>query len=455
MSRSRAGSLGLRLSRWLALQSLFGLSAVCAAVYAATALSFDHRQAETLRQKEALVLHLFAEARQQPDLEVLRHKLADFSVGQAGLSIRLLQADGSVFYEGGPPAAALGDGAKALRFDIAAAGGLAAPLTGRLALDTREDAQLLRQLGLTLLGAALAGTALVSAGGFLLVRRALRPLRELVEQTRGLAADSLHRRLDGSAQPEELEPLIAQFNELLARLHLAYEQLEGFNADVAHELCTPLATLIGSTEIALRKARSAAELHELLGANLEDLHRMSAIVSDMLFLSRADRGAQARRLPVPSLAALARNVADYQEAVLADAGLEVVVDGEASGAFDAALLQRAILNLLSNAVRYAERGSTVQIEIRGSDDEATLSVINRGAPIDPQHLPRLFDRFYRADPSRTNAARHHGLGLAIVAAIARMHGGRTLAASTSTTVSVGLLLKKAGGAGEEAPPPRT
>lgn len=313
-----------------------------------------------------------------------------------------------------------------------------------LALDIREDAALLRRIGFTLAVAALAGTLLVSAGGFLLVRLGLRPLRDLVNQTRQLAADTLHRRLDGSAQPEELEPLIAQFNELLGRLELAYAQLEGFNADVAHELCTPLATLIGSTELALRKARDADELRDVLGSNLEELQRVASIVHDMLFLSQADRGASARRVPTPSLAALARQVCNYHEAALVDAGLALEIVGDAEGSFDTPLLQRALSNLIGNATRYAQRGSTVRVEITAeAAGEVRLKVVNRGVTIGPDDLPRLFDRFYRGDASRSDADRNHGLGLSIVAAIARMHGGRPMAMSSGGTTSIGMSLKGA------------
>ena len=175
---------------------------------------------------------------------------------------------------------------------------------------------------------------------------------------------------------------------MLGRLELAYEQLEGFNADVAHELCTPLATLIGSTELALRKARDAHELREVLGSNLEELQRVASIVHDMLFLSQADRGASARRIPTPSLAALARQVSNYHEAALADAGLALEIVGEAEGSFDTPLLQRALSNLVGNATRYAQRGSTVRVEITGAPGgDVLLRVVNRGAPIAPDHLP--------------------------------------------------------------------
>lgn len=430
MSPKRAGSLGGRLSRWLALQSLLGLALVCLAVYAATALGFQARQAERLQQKQAQLRHLLAEAAAGLDEAALRHKLDDFLVGQQDLQLQLQRANGTPFYGTGLPAG----------WRQAHLGATPAALQATLALDTRSDDALLRRIGLTLVAAALAGAGLIAAGGHALVRHGLAPVRELVAQTQRLAADTLHHRLDGSAQPKELGPLITQFNALLWRLERAYAQLEGFNADVAHELCTPLASLIASSELALRKARSAEALREALGANLEDLQRMAGIVQDMLFLSQADRGAQARRTAVPSLAALAQPLAEYHEAALAEAGLRLVLQGDASGRFDAALLQRALSNLLANATRYALRGSEVVLQISSQDGQATLQVLNRGPAIAAQHLPRLFDRFYRADEARPDAARHHGLGLAIVAAIARMHGGVPLAHCSGGLTAIGLRL---------------
>ena len=440
MSGNRVGSLGRRLSGWLALQSLMGLVAVCAAVYVVTVMSFQARQSETLRQKEAQVRHLLSETVGGLDGATLRHKLDDFLVGYQNLSLHLYRADGTTFYAKSRDQLAE-PGTRELRFAIPMAASDGANIRAILTLDTRDEDRLLRRFGLTLLAAAMAGTAFVSAGGYALVRLGLRPLRDLVEQTRALAADTLHRRLDGSAQPEELQPLIGQFNELLSRLAASYEQLEGFNADVAHELCTPLATLIGSTELALRKARGAEELREVLGSNLEDLQRVAGIVQDMLFLSQCDRGAHARRKRVDSLAGVALKIADYHEAAYAEAGLDLMVTGEASGDFDAALLQRALSNLLANATRHAERGSVVRIEISRTGEEVRLVVVNRGAPIAPEHLPRLFDRFYRVDRSRSEADRSHGLGLSIVAAIAKMHGGRPIARCIDGETAVGILLR--------------
>jgi two-component system, OmpR family, heavy metal sensor histidine kinase CusS len=329
-------------------------------------------------------------------------------------------------------------------FSVASPESLFGDVIAQLSLDTRADDDLLQRLAVTLAAAALLGSFVVSVGGFLLVRRGHAPVQHLVDQTRDLAADTLGRRLDGSAQPGELQPLVEQFNALLERLGRAYEQLEGFNTDVAHELNTPLSIIITSTELALRKARDPEALRDTLGSNLEDLRRMSGIIKDMLFLSQSERGERARRTRVPSLAAVAFDVADFHEAALSDAALQVEIAGDVAGDFDVPLMKRAISNLLGNATRYADRGSLVRIELALRDAGfVELTVINRGPTIAAEHLPRLFDRFYRADPSRTQAEAHHGLGLAIVATIARMHGGQPFAQSVQGRTSIGLLLATA------------
>lgn len=293
-------------------------------------------------------------------------------------------------------------------------------------MSTDADAKVLRRLAWTLLACAVAGAVVVSAGGFVLVRHAMAPVHELALQTQRLGAARLSQRLDGSAQAEELQPLVQQFNALLERLERAYEQTEGFNADVAHELRTPLATLIGESELALSEGASNAALRDVMGSNLEELHRLSAVVNAMLFLSQAARGAVARRVPVPSLAALAAKVIEFHDASLQEAGVDVRVVGDAKGDFDAPLLRQALSNLLANATRFADRRSTIDIKIEAKPDGSVdVTVINLGPGIDAAHLPRLFDRFYRADPAREHGAANHGLGLSIVAAIARMHGGNT------------------------------
>ena len=434
-------SLRQRLSWWLALQSFAGLGLVCLAVYLVTEFNFRDRQEDTLAQKENVIRHLLADGKEHGKSEDLAHKLDDFLVGHGDLSLEVTRGDGAVLY-----AHTRNQNAKTVwrqrQFEVAQ---VAAPasksLRVQLSLDIQTDNRLLHRLAVTLLVAAIGGAIVVSLGGFSLVNLGLAPVRRLASQTRALSADNLHHRLDSGEQPLELVPLIDQFNALLARIEKAYSQMEGFNADVAHELCTPLATLIANNELALRRPEQA-DMREVLASNLEELHRLTGIINDMLFLSQADRGVGARRTRVASLASVAADVLDYHEAALADAGLTAKVVGDAHGAFDVPLLRRALSNLLGNATRYARNDSIVQVNVRTVDEEhVLLSVTNYGDTIDPEILPHLFDRFFRVDPARSHGQSNHGLGLAIVGAIARMHQGKPVAWSENGVTSVGVEIR--------------
>ncbi|MBL0299760.1 MAG: heavy metal sensor histidine kinase [Betaproteobacteria bacterium] len=434
MKKKRAGSLGRRLARWMALLTLAGLALTCLGVYTVTALSFQDRQNDTLRQQKIQVSHLIAEVG-GPDFTTLTHKLDDAMVGRRDVRMTLTGPNGRVIYASGniPSDKRTIDA----RFEISNSNG---SIQALLSLDASEDDRVLKRLAQTLIAAALAGAVVIAIGGYTLVQIGLEPVRDLSSQIQALEADNLHHQLDGSAQPDELVPLVFHVNGMLERLHTAYEQLEAFNADVAHELFTPLATLMGSTEIALRKARDVETLRDVLGDHLEDLQRMSMIVQDMLFLSQADCGAEARRESVDSLARLVNAVADLHEAAIEDAGLQLQVDGDAACAVDIRLLQRALSNLIGNATRHALPQSTIVVKINRHDAEVALRVVNQGNTIPDEHLPYLFNRFYRVDSARTEAVRNHGLGLAIVSAIARMHRGRTLAESRDGVTSIGFVL---------------
>jgi two-component system heavy metal sensor histidine kinase CusS len=359
--------------------------------------------------------------------------------------LQLLRADDSILYADAPDAAlAASEHLNTREFEIAVPALTIGPLRARYAVDYAREAGLGDRWTVILTLVTLAAGALVAAGSYWHVRRALQPLRELASQTRAISAREMSRRLTLADPAEELLPWIEQFNALMERLERAVAQLEAFNADVAHELRTPLAALIGETEVMLARERSPEALRDTLASNLEEMQRLSALVNDMLFLASADRGAQARRGAPVSLAALASEVAEFHEAAFEEAGLKLQVEGDATLAVDEALFKRAVSNLLGNAARFAEHGSTVHLCIEPDQPEAVrVEVRNAGAPIEAEHLPRLFDRFFRADASRCcpeTGEQHHGLGLAIVAAIARMHAGRTLAECAGGTTRVGFTL---------------
>ena len=434
----RPSSLRQRLTWWLALQSFAGLGLVCLAVYVVTEANFHERQDETLAQKEAVVRHMLTDGKEHKNLDNLSHGLSDFLVGHGDLSLQVEDPSGAVLFSDTRNQ----NKRTVLRHRLFDVGQVAGPDTKvmrvQLSLDIQADNLLLYRLRLTLFFAAVGGAVIITLGGVFLVKLGLAPVDHLAEQTRSLSVHNLHHRLDGIGQPLELVPLVEQFNSLLSRIEKAYTQMEGFNADVSHELCTPLATLTTSNELALRNSKDA-DTRDVLASNLEELQRMTGIVNDMLFLSQADRGVSARRAYIGSLAQVASDVLDYHEAALAEAEVTAVIRGDATGTFDGPLLRRAVSNLLGNATRYATRGSEVRICIDPqTDGRVAISVENQGAPVDPIDLPHFFDRFFRGDRSRTHAQTNHGLGLAIVGAIARMHAGKPFATSKNGMTRVGI-----------------
>ena len=435
-----------RLSRWLALLTMLGLGVVSIVVYLVFDTTLAARQKEMLDEKQQALMHVLADDSIEHKDKSLDHMLTDFLAGHADYSIRIVSSNGRVLFDSRVPS--LGAEHTLQRsFAVRISSSQADhghDATATLVMDRRPDDALLQALAWTLFASMIAGSLILSVIGGLLVRNGLRPIQSLVTQISELSAKDFERRLEGHALPQELLPLVTQFNALLDRLSDAYGQLESFNADVAHELNTPLATLISSTEVVLRKPRSVEEMREVLESNLEDLRRIAGIVGDMLFLSRADRGVGARETKVQSLATVANDVVEFYEAVTLEANLTVEVHGNAQAQIDAPLMRRALSNLLSNATRYATAASSIviQIETREQRDhaETVISVTNSGPDIEPEHLRHLFERFYRADTSRHNTDRNHGLGLAIVKAIAKMHGGTAFAQSAVGKTTFGMVL---------------
>jgi two-component system heavy metal sensor histidine kinase CusS len=227
------------------------------------------------------------------------------------------------------------------------------------------------------------------------------------------------------------------FNQALDRVEIAYRQMESFNADVAHELRTPLATLINAAEVTLAVQRSPDALRETLAESLEELEQLKGLVNDMLFLARADQGGQAHGTGRVGLSDEARKTAEFYEALLSDTGLAIVIDGDAIVHCNAGLIRRALSNLLSNAIKQTGRGGTIRFGLRVERGFGVVEVTNPGAPIPDEIRTRMFDRFFRADPARSHRHAGHGLGLAIVRAIVEMHRGDVFARSDTSGNTVG------------------
>lgn len=309
-------------------------------------------------------------------------------------------------------------------------------------VDAEPFSSTLRAFETALVLLTLAGTALAAALGYWIARIGLGPVQRLSADAQRIGPDNRAQRLQLPALPRELADLGASFNAALDRLEAAYRQLETFNDDVAHELRTPLANLIGQTQVALARPRSAVELQEVLQSDLEELERLRAIVADMLFLARAEQGVRARRRVASSIAQEVGKTIEFLDLLLDDAGMTVQVEGDAVAPIETSLFRRALTNLLQNAIQHSQPGASVRVRIARQAHCAEVSFSNPSAPIAPDQLPRLFDRFYRVDASRRNSGENHGLGLAIVKAVALMHGGTVFAHSAGgmTTVGFGVAL---------------
>lgn len=309
-----------------------------------------------------------------------------------------------------------------------------------VAVSTRASSQFLYAYGsaLLLICALWIGATVVLAAWA--VRRTLAPAKRLSAQAARIQPDNLALRLPTTGIDRELLDFVHSFNRSLDRLQNAYQQMEGFNADVAHELRTPLATLINGAQVMLSAPRSTNELREALASNLEELEALKTLVNDMLFLARADRGEAAADLVPTWLEQEIARVANYYEAMLEEQGLQLQQSGSAQVQANPGLIRRALANLISNAIKAAPPGGLIRISCASDHRHATLHVHNPGTPIPAADLPRIFDRFFRLNQARNPRSEGHGLGLAIVRAIALMHGGQVHATSDRNGTEIGLTL---------------
>lgn len=271
-------------------------------------------------------------------------------------------------------------------------------------------------------GLSALATALLGAWA---ARSGLRPLRQMSEVAAGVSANSLTRRLPDDQMPAELAELAHAFNAMLARLDDAFQRLSAFSADIAHELRTPLSNLLTHTQVTLTRPRPLEDYREALHSNLEELQWMAQLVNDMLYLAKADHGLLSPRHEPLALAAEVDALLEFYAPLAEDAAVSLTREGEANTRGDRSMLRRALSNLLDNALRFTSRDGTIRVKIVEHNQSLSLSIENSGEGISQDVVPRLFDRFYRADPARREGSSEHaGLGLAITQSIIRAHGGQ-------------------------------
>lgn len=417
----RTPSLGVRLSLLFAACSAV-VSLLAGALFnQASEAHFVELDRQQLEGELAVLRGLLdgvADAADLPErLPAVREELAL----HPELALRIAGSDGLVWFDSRPG-----------RHDPAAYRSLEAPLEPRDAGGTRltlhlniahhrhflQDMQRLIWLGV---GLSALATALLGAW---VARRSLRPLRRMGEVAAGISASSLTTRLEETRQPAELAELAQAFNAMLARLEDAFARLSAFSGDIAHELRTPLSNLLTQTQVILSRPRALEDYREALHSNLEELQRLAQMVADMLLLAKADHGLLLPSREPLELGAEIDALLDYFAALAEDAGVRLERRGAARLAADRGMLRRALSNLLDNALRFTPAGGEIRLELTNTTGGLRLEVGNSGPAIPAEQLPKLFDRFYRADPARREGSGEHaGLGLALTRSIVRAHGG--------------------------------
>ncbi len=409
----------------------------------ALSAQLDSRAALELAGKNTLLVHVLSEIPTLKAIPQKSHRFSDLLVGHDDLHLALIDSTSDqvvATFSGKPLQSEPIDPAfrlKTIRQWLASADQSLSTRSGtgwvadgqavkfRLSIDRRHDTQLL----FGFVGATLAGLPVlllvVALGAWLIARTALTPLRRFNKLAAAVGTQTLSQRVSSAGLPTELAELAGELNGMLDRIDDGYRRLKEFSGDLAHEMRTPVATLLGRTQVTLSQKRNEATLREVLESNVDELERLARLISDMLFIARIDPSSNESALQCEAvdLSQEARRVSDYLTLIAEERKVSLEVLGAATVVADRMLVQRAITNLLSNAVRYSYSSSKVTVTITTASDSVRLAVTNQGEGIAPVHLGRIFDRFYRIDSSRTRLDGGSGLGLTIVRSIMSAHGG--------------------------------
>ena len=292
----------------------------------------------------------------------------------------------------------------------------------------------------TLILNSLLGVLIASALGWGIGHYLLRSMNALIQQTRQMNAQKLSHRIQLKSNSFEVQQLSQAMNEMLDKIQGSYQQLAQFSEDIAHELRTPLNNLIGQTQITLSQPRSSGELEQLLYSHLEEYDRLTKMIENMLFIARSEQGQstlEKQQIPIDDVLS---HLLDYFEFVAEDKNITVQITG-AKGVqvwANMQLLQRALSNLMINAIDYGLHNGKISIAIEQHAAQLEINVLTHNVFIAEQHLNFLFDRFYQVDASRHAHARTGGLGLAIVQSIMHLHQGTASVENSAQGVVFGL-----------------
>lgn len=416
----------------------FGLGWVC---LQAVEGHFEELDRATLQDKRHLIEDILGHANSYEDA---RQRLGEALSHHHGLYAQVSTTEGSALFasagfapllvadtQGGATASPQlqtwrnGDSKlNGIRFSVPSRLAPDSRLSVAIAVDTEHHQQFLSELHRSLTLYAVLATLLSGVLGWIAAHQGMAPLRAMKNRAAGVNGQHLQQRMPVDAVPIEMADLAQELNRMLDRLEQDFERLSSFSSDLAHELRTPISNLLTQTQVTLTSSRDAATYREVLASNAEELQRLARMVSDMLFLAKTEHGMELPHKEHFFVAPEIHALLEFYEAVAEENQVHLSMKGEGAIEGDRLMFRRGIGNLLSNALRHTPKGGDVSIKIEPQDGCTSITVENTGQAIDPQALPRLFDRFYRVDPARSHPdSDGAGLGLSITKAIAEAHGG--------------------------------
>lgn len=448
MTLQRGISLTQRLTLLFAVVTALVFSVTGFYLYQALARQLEIRNDAELIGTLQQMRHLLSEVPNPTAIRADPHRFLDVAIGSEGLGLRILDMNGRIAAGVGkvpnaplpkpvpetilPTTASIHD----WRIKdgghgrvLVALAHLGANVQGPrvlvvLARDSPQRMVVLQNYRTRLLIALGLGVAVMALLGFMVVRRGLAPLNRVTAAAGNITPTQLDQRLDIAKAPTEIADLARAFNHMLDRLQEGYERLSQFSADLAHDLRTPISNLMVESQVALTRTRTVEEYQALLASNIEEYERVARMAESMLFLARADNAQIALRCESLDMGHELHRITEYFEGIVEEAGVLLAVNAEGKLNADPILLNRALSNLIANAIRYTPRGATIRVTAQPrAEGGYGIEVANPGAGIAPEHLGRLFDRFYRADSARVGSEAASGLGLAIVKAVMVLHGG--------------------------------
>ena len=445
MTQHRSPSLTLRLTLLFAVASALVLLLLGLLIGNAVEHHFEEQDMVVLTGKMQLTRHILERDSGSQSKETLTQKLDDALTGHHGLVVAVYDPSGKTLYanetmafprdllapstmpkhkqptewttENGLSWRGL---ATSLKFDANDAGSY----TIAVATEISHHNHFMTSFRVTMWGFIGLATVAMALLGWFVVQRGLLPLQAIKHQAAGITANRLNMRLPVDSIPLELADLAQTLNGMLSRLEESFQRLSDFSSDIAHELRTPVSNLLTQTQVTLSKVRSADNYRDILASNAEEFERLSRTISDMLFLAKADNNQIIPNREPIDLTEEIGDLLEYYNVLAEEKSITLALSGKGQVIGDRLMLRRAVSNLLSNALRHTPNGGMVTVRIvEAENGKMHIAVKNSGTEIPSEHLPRLFDRFYRVDSSRQRTTESSGLGLAITRSIVLAHGG--------------------------------